>query len=81
VGDKEKNKMPKRIIFAVILVLASISASAPTYSADSQEAIEEHNKQIAIEFYNAKLHIFHHLKTDSYQRQINPFPYATVIIR
>lgn len=47
--------MLKQIILIAILVLAGISVSAPTYSAESQEAIEEHNKQIAIEFYNAAL--------------------------
>ena len=47
--------MLKRFIFVAILVLAGISASTLTHSADSQEAIEEQNKKIVIEFYNAAL--------------------------
>src|SRR5512147_55575 len=58
--------MLKRIIFVAILVLASISASAPTYSAESQETIEEQNKQIAIEFYNAALNEKNWEKTRSF---------------
>jgi predicted SnoaL-like aldol condensation-catalyzing enzyme len=58
--------MLKRIIFVAILVLAGISASTLTYSADSQEAIEEQNKQIAIEFYNAALNEKNWEKTKSF---------------
>jgi predicted SnoaL-like aldol condensation-catalyzing enzyme len=58
--------MLKRIICVAILVLAGISTSTLTYSADSQEAIEEQNKQIAIEFYNAALNEKNWEKTKSF---------------
>ncbi len=58
--------MLKRISFVVILALACISLSKPTYSADSQEAIEEQNKQIVIEFYNAALNEKNWEKTKSF---------------
>jgi predicted SnoaL-like aldol condensation-catalyzing enzyme len=58
--------MLKRFIFIAILVLAGISASAPARSADDQEAIEEQNKQIAIEFYNAALNEKNWEKTKSF---------------
>jgi predicted SnoaL-like aldol condensation-catalyzing enzyme len=40
--------------------------SAPTFSADSQESIEERNKQIVIEFYNAALNEKNWEKTRSF---------------
>ena len=58
--------MLKRLIFIAILVLAGISASTLTYSADNQEAIEEQNKKIAIEFYNAALNEKNWEKTRSF---------------
>lgn len=58
--------MLKRIIFVAIFVLTCISTSAPTYSADTQEAIEESNKQIVIEFYNAALNEKNWEKTKSF---------------
>ena len=58
--------MLKRFIFIGILVLAGISASTLTYSADNQEAIEEQNKKIAIEFYNAALNEKNWEKTKSF---------------
>ncbi len=58
--------MLKRFIFIAILVLAGISASAPTYSADDQTAIEEQNKKIVIEFYNAALNEKNWEKTRSF---------------
>ncbi len=58
--------MLKRIILIAILILAGISVSAPTYSADSQETIEENNKQIVIEFYNAALNEKNWEKTKSF---------------
>ena len=58
--------MLKRFIFIAILVLTVISASAPAFSADDQEAIEEQNKKIAIEFYNAALNEKNWEKTRSF---------------
>jgi len=58
--------MLKRFIFIGILVLAGISASTLTHSADNQEAIEEQNKKIAIEFYNAALNEKNWEKTKSF---------------
>jgi predicted SnoaL-like aldol condensation-catalyzing enzyme len=37
------------------IAACAISLTAPSFAADGQEAVEERNKQIAIEFYNAAL--------------------------
>ena len=47
--------MISRLAFATILLVGSMGAAVPAHSAEGQEAVEERNKQIAIEFYNAAL--------------------------
>jgi predicted SnoaL-like aldol condensation-catalyzing enzyme len=51
----EEFAMISRVALATILLVGSMDASVPAQSADGQEAVEERNKQIAIEFYNAAL--------------------------
>lgn len=47
--------MRRHFISGVALALYAAGFAFPACSADGQEAIEERNKQIAIEFYNAAL--------------------------
>jgi predicted SnoaL-like aldol condensation-catalyzing enzyme len=47
--------MISRLAFAAILLIGSMGATLPAQSAEGHEAVEERNKQIAIEFYNAAL--------------------------
>ena len=47
--------MRLRLVSAAAFTLFAVGTAIPSFSADGQEAVEERNKQIAIEFYKAAL--------------------------
>jgi predicted SnoaL-like aldol condensation-catalyzing enzyme len=47
--------MYRRLVSAALTGLLVAGVASPGFAAESQEAVEERNKQIAIEFYNAAL--------------------------
>ena len=53
-------------ISGAVLALSTAFMAVPVYSADGQKAVEERNKQIAIEFYNAALNEKNWEKTKSF---------------
>ena len=58
--------MKPTFLSGAILTLLVSGAALPSFAADSQEAVEDRNKQIAIEFYNAALNEKNWEKTRSY---------------
>ena len=53
-------------IYGAALALCAAFMAVPAYCADGQKAVEERNKQIAIEFYNAALNEKNWEKTKSF---------------
>ncbi|MEO8315823.1 MAG: nuclear transport factor 2 family protein [Pseudomonadota bacterium] len=58
--------MKSTLLSGAILALLMCTAAVPSLAADSQKAMEERNKQIAIDFYNAALNEKNWEKTRSY---------------